>query len=282
MRILYLSQYFPPESGATQTRAYEMGRNLVRMGHSVTVIGEMPNHPSGIIPREYQGKLFERTQLEGMEVIRVWVKASPVKNFRNRMLFYFSYMINATLAGLLLARGRYDLLIATSPPLFVGGAALALSNLRRIPLVFEVRDLWPESAVALGELTNRRAIALATRLEESCYHKAKKIIVVTNGIYQRLVQRGIDSDKIAIIPNGANIDLFQFSQQERQVIRKKLGLEGKFVPVYAGIHGIAQGLESVVEAARLLQEAQDVHILLIGDGPSEGGNCQTHPVLWIG
>lgn len=118
MRILYLSQYFPPEAGATQTRAYEMAHNLVQLGQKVTVIAEIPNHPAGIIRPEYRQKLFTRERLEGMEVIRVWVKTTPVKNFRSRMLFYLTYMVNATLAGLFLARGRYDLIYATSPPPF--------------------------------------------------------------------------------------------------------------------------------------------------------------------
>ena len=157
MDILYLSQYFPPEAGATQTRAYEMARNFVRLGHTVTMIAEVPNHPSGIIRPEFRGKLFHRAGLEGIDVIRVWVKASPLKDFRSRMLFYLTYMLNAALAGLLLAGRRYNLIYASSPPLFVGGAALALSALKRTPLVFEVRDLWPESAVALGEISNPRA-----------------------------------------------------------------------------------------------------------------------------
>ena len=117
MRILYLSQYFPPEVGATQTRAYEMARGLVNAGHEVTMITEVPNHPHGIIPPDYQGKLYERSMFDGIEVIRVWVKTSPKKTFRNRMYFYLSYMAMATLAGLLLARGRYDTIYATSPPL---------------------------------------------------------------------------------------------------------------------------------------------------------------------
>jgi glycosyltransferase involved in cell wall biosynthesis len=267
MNILYLSQYFPPEAGATQTRAYEMARNWVRLGHKVTMLTEVPNHPAGIIPPAYRGKLVERADLEGIDVIRVWVKASPVKDFRNRMLFYLSYMLNATLAGLLLARGRYDLIYATSPPLFVGGAALALSYLRRIPLAFEVRDLWPESAVALGEISNRRAIAWATRLEEACYKRARKIIVVTQGIQARLVERGVPPEKLAIIPNGANTDLFQFRPEDRERIRADLGLGEKFVAIYAGIHGIAQGLETVVEAARLLRERPNIHLVLVGDGP---------------
>ena len=267
MRILYISQYFPPEAGATQTRAYEMARNWVRLGHAVTMLAEVPNHPSGVIPPAYRGKLYERANLEGIDVIRVWVYTSPVKNFLKRMAFYLTFMLNATLAGLLLARGHYDLIYVSSPPLFTGGAALALSYLRRIPMIFEVRDLWPESAVALGELSNRRAIALSTKLEEACYRRAQKIVVVTQGIYQRLLERGLPAEKLQIVTNGANVEMFQYDDQARQQLRRELGLEGRFVAVYAGIHGVAQGLESVVEAARLLQNEPEIHILLVGDGP---------------
>ena len=267
MRILYLSQYFPPEAGATQNRAFEMGRNLVRLGHQVTVLAEIPNHPSGIIPPEYRGKLYERAELEGMQVIRVWVKASPVKTFANRMAFYLSYMLNASLAGLLLAGGKFDLIYASSPPLFVGGAALALSILRRIPLVFEVRDLWPESAVALGELSNRRAIDLATRLEEACYRRASLVVVVTRGVLERLQARGLPPEKLALIPNGANLEQFQFQPEQRRQIRRDLSLEGKCVAIYAGIFGIAQQLETVLEAAALARDDPSLHFVLIGDGP---------------
>ncbi len=270
MRILYLSQYFPPEAGATQTRAHEMAKTWVDLDHHVTMLTEFPNHPSGIIPPSYRGKLFERDQLDGIEVIRVWVKASPEKNFRNRMLFYLTYMVDAGLAGLLLARGRFDLVYASSPPLFVGGAALALSFLRRTPLVFEVRDLWPESAVALGELTNPWAVALATRLEEACYRRAVQVVVVTRGIYERLVQRNLEPSRICFVPNGANIDLFTFDPPGRDRLRQELDLEGKFVAIYAGIFGLAQGLETVIEAARLLATSHpDIHFLMIGDGPKK-------------
>jgi colanic acid biosynthesis glycosyl transferase WcaI len=269
MRILYLSQYFPPEAGATQTRAYEMAGNLVRLGHKVTVVAEVPNHPSGIIAPAYRGKLVERSELDGIDVLRVWVKASPLKSFRNRMLFYLTYMLNASLAGLLLAGGHYDLIYASSPPLFVGGSALALSYLRRIPLLFEVRDLWPESAVALGELSNRRVVDWATRLEVACYRRAGAIIVVTEGIRQRLLQRGQPIDKVHLIPNGANVNLFHFDAKGRERVRQEMGLGEKFVVIYAGIHGVAQGLETLVEAARLLQAEAQVHFLLVGDGPKK-------------
>jgi glycosyltransferase involved in cell wall biosynthesis len=266
---LYLSQYFPPEVGATQTRAYEMARHLVSAGHRVTMLTEVPNHPSGIIPPQYRGKLYERSDLEGIDVIRVWVKASPQKTFATRMAFYLSYMVGATVAGLVLSGIRYDVIVATSPPLFVGGAALALSHLRRIPLVFEVRDLWPESAVALGEISNPRAVALAGKLEEMCYNRARRIVVVTHGIQRRLEERGFGA-KLALIPNGANTELFHPEPEAGAALRAQLGASDKFLVVYAGIHGVAQGLETVLEAAQRLQaQAPDIHFLFVGEGPQK-------------
>jgi glycosyltransferase involved in cell wall biosynthesis len=269
MRILYLSQYFPPEAGATQTRAYEMASNFVKLGHQVTVIAEIPNHPSGIIPPNYRGKWIERADLDGIDVIRVWVKTSPAKSFGQRMVFYLSYMVASSLAGIFMARGRFDFIYATSPPLFVGASALAISKVRRIPLIFEVRDIWPESAIALGELSNPTSIRWATRLEQACYTQARKIIVVTHGIRTRLLERGIPGDKIECIPNGANTELFQFRSEARSRIRTELGLQDKFIAIYAGIHGLAQGLDSVVQAAHLMKEQADVHILFIGEGPKK-------------
>ena len=158
MRILYLSQYFPPEVGATQTRAHEMAKGLALAGHEVTVLTEAPNHPHGVIPPTYRGRLHTRSHEDGMDVIRVWVKTSPDKTFRTRDGLLSQFHGHGGLAGLTCARGPFDVIYATSPPLFVGGAALAISYLRRTPLVFEVRDLWPESAVALGELNNHAGV----------------------------------------------------------------------------------------------------------------------------
>lgn len=267
MRILYLSQYFPPEVGATQTRAYEMAQGLIRAGHAVTMLTEVPNHPEGVIRPGYRGRLWVREELDGIEVLRVWVWTSPVKTLRTRLAFYLTFMVNATLAGLLLARGPYDLLYATSPPLFVGGAALALSFLRRIPMVFEVRDLWPESAVALGELKSPRSIRWATRLEERCYRQARRIVVVTEGIRRRLLERGLPEEKLALIPNGANTELFRPQPEAGRMIRERLGLGDAFLVLYAGILGIAQGLEAVLEAAHLLRDRPEIRFLLVGDGP---------------
>jgi glycosyltransferase involved in cell wall biosynthesis len=269
MRVLYLSQYFPPEVGATQTRAYEMARNLVRLGHRVTVLAEVPNHPSGIIPPAYRGKLYEKAELDGIHVVRVWVKTGPEKTFVTRMLFYLTYMLNATLAGLLLAPGRFDLIYASSPPLFVGGAALALSRLRRAPMVFEVRDLWPESAVQLGELGSARAVRLATQLEEACYRRARHIVVVTDGIRARLLQRGIAPEKVSVVPNGANTDLYT-PQPLNLELRRSWGIgPERFVVLYAGLHGLAHGLETALLAAEELRDRSEILFLFIGDGPQK-------------
>lgn len=268
MHILYLSQYFPPEVGATQTRAYEMARGLVAAGHRVTMLTEVPNHPSGIVPPHYRGKWVEHSTLDGIDVLRVWVKASPVKNFKSRMAFYLSFMANATLVGALKARGPFDVVYATSPPLFVGAAGLALHGLKRAPFVFEVRDLWPESAVALGELSSPRAIAWAGKLEELCYNRASRIVVVTEGIRQRLLSRGYPAGKLALIPNGANTELFQRQPALGAQFRVEHDLtQGAFVAIYAGIHGIAQGLETVLHAADLLRHEPDVRFVLVGEGP---------------
>lgn len=267
MRVLYLSQYFPPEVGATQTRAYEMSTGLIRAGCQVTMLTEVPNHPEGIIRPDYRGRFWVREKLDGIDVIRVWVKTAPVKTMRTRLAFYLSYMLNATLAGLALARGRYDIIYTTSPPLFVGGTALALSYLRRTPLLFEVRDLWPESAVALGELKNPRFIRWAAWLEETCYRRARRIVVVTEGIRDRLVERGFPPEKLALIPNGANTDLFRPRPDAGQALRRELGLGAKFLVIYAGIHGVAQGLEVVLQTAQHLADDPCFHFLFVGDGP---------------
>ena len=279
MKILYLSQYFPPEVGATQARAYDMATGLIRAGHQVTMLTEVPNHPEGLIRPGYRGRLWVREALDGVDVLRVWVKTSSIKKLSTRLLFYLSYMVNATLAGLLIARGDYDLLYTTSPPLFVGGAALALSILRRLPLVFEVRDLWPESAVALGELRNPRFIRWSTWLEERCYRRARRIVVVTQGIRARLVERGFPAGKLAFVPNVSNTELFCPRPEAASALRRKLGLEGRFLAIYAGIHGVAQGLETVLEAAHRLSDNPLIYFLLVGDGPSKSHLLQLKEAL---
>ncbi|MCK6626357.1 MAG: glycosyltransferase family 4 protein [Anaerolineae bacterium] len=243
-----------------------MARYLVNRGHQVTMIAEIPNHPTGVVPAEYRGKLYERVNLDGIDVIRVWVQTSPRKTFYTRMALYLSFMIAAILAGLLMARRRYDVIYASSPPLFVGGAAWVLSYLRRTPLVFEVRDLWPESAIILGELTNKPAIALSELLEKMCYQRARYIVTVVNSIKKRLLERGYPEDKIYLIPNGANTELYT-PAPINQELRKALGISpDQFVLIFTGLHGLMHGVDTAVETAHLLRTQEDILFLFVGDG----------------
>jgi len=262
MRILYLTQYFPPEIGATQTRAVEMASNLVKRGHLVTVLTEFPNHPKGIIPPEYKNKFVEYELLNGIHVYRSWVYARPHKNFYTRMGFYLSYMITAAVAGSFL-RVPYDVVYATSPPFFVGVSGLWLSRLKNTKFVFEVRDLWPESAVELGELSNPRFIQYAEKLENYYYKKADAIVAVTSGIKEKLTARGY-GNKVNMVLNGSNTDLF-YSQGS--AIKTQLDLENKFIVLYAGIIGIAQGMEQLCDVANKMKSNKEVQFVFIGEGP---------------
>ena len=266
MRILHLSQYFPPEAGAVQVRALTVARTLAEAGHRVTVLTEVPNHPLGVVQPGYRRKLWVRETRDGVDVLHLWVKTSPVKNFRARMAFYLSYMLAAIIAGVLLP-GRVDAVFANSPPLFVAIAGWVISLVRRTPFVMEVQDLWPESAVVLGELNNPRFIRWAEWAEERCYRRAGRIVAVTQGIQERLIARGVPAAKIVLAPNGSNTDIFRPDPEGGARLRAELGLEGKFVAIYGGIHGIAQGLETVIEAARLLANEPDIQFLFVGEGP---------------
>ena len=262
MRILYISQYFPPEVGATQTRAYEMAQNLVRNGHEVVMLTEFPNHPKGILPKKYRRRLFEHEKRDGIDVYRTWVYATPNKTFFTRMAFYLSFMFSSSFIGSFV-RGPFDVVYATSPPFFVGVTGLWLSLLKRAKFVFEVRDLWPQSAVELGELNNKRFIRWSEKLESLYYSRAKKIIAVTKGIHQTLIQRDY-TDKVCLIRNGSNTDLFYYKGDG---LKKELGFGNKFIVVYAGIFGIAQGMEQLCGLVESLKEDSDIHFVFIGEGP---------------
>ena len=265
LRVLYLSQYFPPEIGATQSRSYEMAKHLVEQGHHVTVITEMPNHPKGIIHPDYKGKLFLKEKIDNINIIRVWVYTSSIKTFYSRMLFYITFMVNAFFAGLF-SKEKYNLVFATSPPFFVGLSGLLLSFCKRTKFIFEARDLWPESAIVLNELKNPLFIKLSEFLEKVYYKYAVAIVVVTKGIKKRLIAKKISSKKIVVIPNGSNTALFK---PYSQLKRKELNLKDEFVIGYAGIFGIAQGMENLCELADQMKSERDIKFLFIGEGPKK-------------
>lgn len=263
--VVILSQYFHPEVGATQTRAREMARAFLRAGHRVTVICEVPNHPSGIIPPEYRGRRFYEEELDGFRVLRVRVAASPVKNFKTRLAFYLSYMFMASFAAFR-RLGKVDLVVATSPPLPVAAAGWALAFLRRARFVMDVRDLWPDAAVALGELSKPWMIRAAALLERFLYRRAHLITVVTRGFAEEIAAKGIAREKLHWSPNGTLPELFSPELVDPE-LRDRLGLGERFTVTFAGLFGIAQGMDFLLDLAASYRDDPEIVFLFVGDGP---------------
>ena len=265
MRILYLSQYFPPEMGAPAARVHELAREWVKLGHSVQVLTGFPNHPTGVIPVGYRGELWRKELVDGIEVCRVPIYAAPNRHLVRRSANYLSYAFSASVVGPLLAR-RPDVLVATSPQFLTGAAGLWLSRLLRCPFVFEVRDLWPASIVAVGALPEGslpiRALEL---LEGALYRLADRIVVVTDSFVDEIVAKGVAREKLRVVKNGVDLELFRPAPKENS-IRGELGLSGKFVATYIGTHGMAHGLGTILEAAERLKDDPRFAFLLVGEG----------------
>lgn len=264
MRILMLTQYFPPESGAAQVRLKELAKGLQGNGHKVTVVTAFPNHPSGVIPPHYRGRWRMKDEVDGIPVWRTWIYPVQRGRFWKRLLNYFSFVFSS-FWGLSKA-GKQDVLFFESPPLFLGITALVYGWLTRTRIIMNISDLWPESAVALGLVNSRWMIRAAEGLEKLLYRKAWKISSQTEGIRTSLVQRGVPEDKVTFLPNGVNLDLFAPRERDEEMARK-LGLnEEDFVLIYAGTMGYAQGLESVIRTAELLKDKKGFRFLFVGDG----------------
>jgi len=262
LRILLLSQYFPPEVGATQSRMQAFAEHLSARGHDVTVIAEFPNHPHGVIPPEYRGRLYEDDRSNPYRVIRVWVKASEEKTQRTRMNFYLSYMALATAMAPVV--GNVDVVVATSPPLFTGIAGAALARLNRAPFVLDVRDLWPSAAVSLDQIPSHAAIRASEALERRLYREAAVVTAVTQPFCEHIDRIRKQGRKTVLLPNGT-LDLF-FEAVEPGDARERLtSLDGQPLITFAGTLGIAQALLNVLDAAALTRES--VQWALVGDGP---------------
>ncbi|NLM20152.1 MAG: glycosyltransferase family 4 protein [Peptococcaceae bacterium] len=263
MRILLLTQYFRPEKGAAQVRLWELSKGLRKEGHDVTVVTAFPNHPEGIIPPEYRGKFFLQEEMEGIKVLRTWIYPVRRGRFWLRLLNYFSFVFSS-LYGIMRS-GPQDLIIVESPPLFIGFTAILASRLKRAPYIFNVADLWPESAVQLGLVTNKHLIAMCEWLEKLFYRKAKKLSAQSQGIVEGIKNKGIPARDILWLPNGVDTELFRPREKDRE-LEASLGLEGKFIILYAGTMGYAHGLEVALEAAAILEKEEDIFFLLVGDG----------------
>jgi glycosyltransferase involved in cell wall biosynthesis len=269
MHILFLSDNFPPEVNAPASRTFEHCREWVKAGHQVTVITCAPNFPTGKLFEGYRNRLFARETMEGIEVIRVWSYITANEGFVRRTLDYVSFMLTGTLASMRVRRP--DVVIATSPQFFTICAGYLVSRLRRIPFILELRDLWPESIRAVGAMRQTVVLDWLEKLELFLYRKATAIVVVTNSFKKNLQSRGIDASKIHVVTNGADLTRFKPVQMDAGLV-ETLGLQGKFVAGYIGTHGLAHALETLLEAARRLQDQarNDIHLLFLGGGASKG------------
>ncbi|MFO8061837.1 MAG: glycosyltransferase family 4 protein [bacterium] len=262
MDILYISQYYPPEMGAPAARVSELSKYWVKFGNNVTVITGMPNHPDGIVHPTYKWEYFKEERKFGVRVLRVLLYVTPNKGVIKRVISFLSFMITSFIVGIL--KSGTDVVIATSPQLFVGLSGLIIAKLKGKPFIFEVRDIWPHSAVELGVLKNKFIIKMMEKLEMFLYSKAKKIVIVIDSMKEYLVKRGIKTDKIIFIPNGIDSERFN-DFQEKTIIRKYPLTEGKFIIAYIGTIGMAHGLDIMIRAAEKTED-RDICYVIIGDG----------------
>lgn len=262
MHILFLTDNFPPEVNAPASRTFEHCREWVKAGHKVTVVTCAPNFPKGKVFDGYKNRLWQTETVEGIRVIRVWSYITANEGFVRRVLDYQSYMLSAIIASVFVR--KVDLIIGTSPQFFTACAAYVVSRYKFRPYIFELRDLWPESIKAVGAMKNERAIAFLEWLELFLYRKSAKVVSVTRSFKDILIRRGIDGGKIEVITNGVDISQFKPRPKDPE-LTAKLGMEGKFVAGYIGTHGLAHGLETLLEAAERLR-GKDFVFLFLGDG----------------
>jgi glycosyltransferase involved in cell wall biosynthesis len=268
VKILYVSQYFPPEMGAPAARVAELSRYWAEERHEVTVLTGFPNHPTGRVPAEYRRKLCRlvaREKIDGVNVVRTWLLPFPNRRTYQRMLNYSSFCFSAAGTGMFTARP--DVVIASSPQLLVGLSGWWLARCKRSRFILEVRDLWPESLAAVGMGTADSVVyRTLTRIAAFLYRNSDHIVVVTRAFKEYLVEHmGIRPEKISVIENGVEAEVF--SPKTESDLRSRLGAEGKLIVSYIGTMGNAHGLQTMVEAAAQLQNtAPEILFLLVGEG----------------
>src|SRR3712207_3059073 len=232
-----------------------------------SILTAMPNYPKGEIFEEYRGKKLVKEEIDGIKIVRTSIYATKSKSFTKRLRNYLSFTFSSVLTGCKHIEEQ-DVVITESPPLFLGWSGYVIAKRKKAKFIFNVSDLWPESAVKLDVLHNKTLIKASTWLEEFCYKKAAAVTGQTQGIVDNIVGRGIEKEKVHLITNGVDTEFFKPENRDEE-FRKKIGIENKFALCYAGIHGLAQGLEVIVNAAEILKDKKDIQFVFIGDGPEK-------------
>lgn len=262
MRILFLSDNFPPEVNAPATRTYEHVKEWVKIGHDVTVITCFPNFPQGKIYEGYKNFFYKKESVDGIKVIRVWSYIAENKGFVKRTIDYISYSITAFIIGLFI---KTDIIIATSPQFFTALSGRALSSFKNIPWIMEVRDIWPESIRVVGAMKENFILRYFEWQEKRCYRSAKKIVVVTDSFKKNLMSKSVDPNKIIVIKNGVDRKLFAPKEKNERIL-SDLGLKEKKIVAYIGTHGLAHKLDFILQCASELRNNSNWHFLFIGSG----------------
>lgn len=269
MHLLLIHQYFLEPDAGGGSRFNEMCRLWTGMGHRVTVLAGMVDYTTGTKAEEYRGRFLVRKQhSESLTVFRCHVSRSYNRSFLGRLWAYFSFVFSSSVCVLTRLRGRHDIVLATSPPLFVAITGILVQFTKRVPLVFEVRDLWPESAVDTGVLTNPLLIRLAYWFERFVYRRASLVNVLTPAFERVLHERkDVPAPKLSMIPNGADFSIADQVMEHfhRNAFRAEHGLWDSFVVIYVGAHGVANHLGQLVDAAEQLTDTHAL-FLLVGDG----------------
>ena len=264
MKILVLAHFYPPEMGGAAARLHGLSRWMAAQGHDITVVAGFPNYPAGEFPAEYQGKLKAFETIDNVKIIRTWVYTTPKRSSVRRILNYLSFTCTSTIAGLL-TRQKFDIVLASSPPLFLGLSGWIIGLLRRIPFVFDIRDIWPEVAVEAGEFApDGKVTRMAEWLAKFIYKRADHITPVTENKLKKLAETGVPTAKMTVVTNGVDLDYVEAA--DKTDMREELNLQGKFIVLYAGLLGIAQGVDIAVRAADILRQHQDIHFVIVGEG----------------
>lgn len=266
LNAVYWCQFFWPEISAPSRRLLDLGREWSVLGHDVSVVTGMPNHPNGVVPPEYRGRLAVREKKDGLKILRSWVYASPNDAGVRKLLGHLSFAASS----LLLSGPRLkkpSVIIASSPTFFAAFSAWLVARLKGAAFVFEVRDLWPEIFVELGVLKPGATVRALHALADFLYARADAVVVVTESFKSHIAARGVPEAKIIVIPNGADVDYFGENVRDAAASRRQgLGLEGYFVVAYIGAQGVSHGLKSILDVANICRDEADVRFLFVGGG----------------
>ena len=267
MKLLILTQYFPPEMGAPQARLYELAKRLHDRGHQISVLTAMPNYPTGKVFDGYRHKIYLQEDMDGIRVIRTWIYPSKSSRTLPRLLSYLSFVFSSVFLGIW-GLGKQDVVLFESPPLFLVPAGLIIGRATGARIIMNVSDIWPDIIVRMGHTTGGPFLKAMYWLEKFGYEHSD-VVALTNPGAARQINERFAHVRTTVISNGVDTNFFRPDLRSDEV-RASLGAgPDDFLVIYCGLHGLAQGLEVVIGAAERLKNHPEIKFVLIGDGPTK-------------